>query len=151
MLNSLGVNCIRVLPQNGVFSWGARTLAGADGSESEYKYISVRRLALYIEESVERGTKWAVFEPDDEPLWAQIRFSVGAFLHTLFREGALQGRTEREAYFVKCGRETMTQEDIDSGRVIIEVGFAPLKPAEFVVITIGQWAAPASNALQRRA
>jgi phage tail sheath protein FI len=140
VLNSLGVNCLRALRDDGVFSWGARTLAGADGSGSEYKYISVRRLELYIEQSVQRGTKWAVFEPDDEPLWAQIRLNVGAFLYTLFREGALQGRTEREAYFVKCGHDTMSQEDVDAGRVIIEIGFAPLKPAEFVVITIGQWA-----------
>ncbi len=104
----------------------------------EYKYIPVRRLALFLEESLYRGTQWAVFEPNDEPLWAQIRLNLGAFMHTLFSQGAFQGRTPRDAYFVKCDKETTTQNDIDLGRVNIVVGFAPLKPAEFVIIKIQQ-------------
>ena len=98
----------------------------------------MRRIALFIEESLYRGLKWVVFEPNDEPLWAQIRLNVGAFMHDLFRQGAFQGTTPREAYFVKCDEETTTQDDIDRGIVNIVVGFAPLKPAEFVVIKIQQ-------------
>jgi Phage tail sheath protein FI len=98
----------------------------------------VRRLALYIEESLFRGTQWVVFEPNDEPLWAQIRLNVGAFLQNLFRQGAFQGSTPRDAYFVKCDRETTTPNDVNSGRVNIHVGFAPVRPAEFVLIQIQQ-------------
>ncbi len=98
----------------------------------------MRRTALYIEESLFRGTKWVVFEPNDEPLWAQIRLNVGAFMHNLFRQGAFQGTTPREAYFVKCDKETTTQNDIDRGIVNIVVGFAPLKPAEFVIVKLQQ-------------
>ena len=116
----------------------ARTLRGADQLADEYKYVPVRRLALFLEESLFRGTQWVVFEPNDEPLWAQIRLNVGAFLQGLFRQGAFQGKTPREAYFVKCDRETTTQTDINSGIVNIVVGFAPLQPAEFVVISIQQ-------------
>jgi uncharacterized protein len=137
-LNPLGVNCIRVLPVYGSVAWGARTLRGADSMTSEYKYIPIRRLALYIEESLYRGTQWVVFEPNDEPLWAQIRLNLGAFMHGLFRLGAFQGSTPREAYFVKCDKETTTQNDINKGVVNILVGFAPLKPAEFVIIKIQQ-------------
>ena len=100
----------------------------------------MRRTALYIEESFYRGTQWVVFEPNDELLWAQIRLNVGAFMHNMFRQGAFQGTKPREAYFVRCDKETTTQNDIDLGRVNIEVGFAPLKPAEFVVIKIQQMA-----------
>jgi len=100
----------------------------------------VRRTALFIEESLYRGTKWVVFEPNDEPLWAQIRLNIGAFMHNLFRQGAFQGSTPREAYFVKCDKETTTQNDINLGIVNIVVGFAPLKPAEFVVIKLQQMA-----------
>jgi phage tail sheath protein FI len=107
---------------------------------NEWKYVPVRRTALYIEESLYRGTKWVVFEPNDEPLWAQIRLSVGAFMHNLFRQGAFQGSSPRQAYLVKCDSETTTQNDIDLGVVNILVGFAPLKPAEFVVIQITQLA-----------
>jgi phage tail sheath protein FI len=139
-LNPLGVNCIRALPVFGPVSWGARTLRGADALTSEWKYIPVRRLALYIEESLYRGTQWVVFEPNDEPLWSQIRLNLGAFMHTLFRQGAFQGRTPREAYLVKCDRDTTTQDDINRGIVNIVVGFAPLKPAEFVIIKIQQLA-----------
>jgi phage tail sheath protein FI len=137
-LNPLGVNCLRNFPVVNNIVWGARTLAGADRMASEWKYIPVRRLALYIEESLYRGTQWVVFEPNDEPLWAQIRLNVGAFMNGLFRQGAFQGRTPREAYFVKCDKETTTQADINQGIVNILVGFAPLKPAEFVIIKISQ-------------
>ena len=139
-LNPLGVNCLRVFPVFGAIAWGARTLRGADQITSEYKYIPVRRLALYLEESLYRGSKWVVFEPNDEPLWAQIRLNFGAFMHGLFRQGAFQGKSPREAYFVKCDKETTTQTDINLGIVNILVGFAPLKPAEFVVIKIQQMA-----------
>lgn len=139
-LKSLGVNCLRTFPVIGRVVWGARTLLGADQLTSEWKYVHVRRLALYIEESLSRGTQWVVFEPNDEPLWAQIRLNVDAFMQTLFREGAFQGRTPKEAYFVKCDKETTTQDDTNRGVVNILVGFAPLKPAEFVIIRIQQMA-----------
>lgn len=137
-LNPLGVNCLRAFPEIGRVVWGARTMRGADSLASEWKYVPVRRLALFIEESLFRGTQWVVFEPNDEPLWAQIRLNLGAFMQNLFRQGAFQGRSPREAYFVKCDSETTTQNDIDLGIVNIIVGFAPLKPAEFVVIKIQQ-------------
>ena len=137
VLNPRGINTIRVFP-NGIVNWGARTMDGDDDFGSEYKYIPVRRLALYIEESLYRGLKWVVFEPNDEPLWAQIRLNVGAFMHNLFRQGAFQGTTKKDAYFVKCDSETTTQNDIDLGRVNIWVGFAPLKPAEFVILYLQQ-------------
>jgi phage tail sheath protein FI len=139
-LNPLGVNCLRVMPAAGRVVWGSRTLRGADQLADEYKYIPVRRTALYIEESLYRGLKWVVFEPNDEPLWAQIRLNVGAFMHNLFRQSAFQGKTPREAYFVKCDHETTTQNDINLGIVNIVVGFAPLKPAEFVIIKLQQMA-----------
>ena len=138
ILNSQGVNCLRWFPVYGFVSWGARTLLGSDDAGSEYKYVAVRRTALYLEESLLRGLQWVVFEPNDEPLWAQIRLNVGAFMQDLFRKGAFQGKTPHDAYFVKCDGETTTQEDIDRGIVNIVVGFAPLKPAEFVVITVQQ-------------
>jgi phage tail sheath protein FI len=139
-LNPLGLNVLRNFPIFGGVVWGARTLEGADQMASEWKYIPVRRIALYIEESLFQGLKWVVFEPNDEPLWAQIRLNVGAFMQNLFRQGAFQGTTPRDAYFVKCDKETTTQNDIDRGIVNIVVGFAPLKPAEFVVIKIQQMA-----------
>ncbi|MBK1732867.1 phage tail sheath family protein [Thiococcus pfennigii] len=140
VLNPLGLNCLRTFPVTGHVVWGARTLAGADQLASEWKYLPVRRLALYLEESLYRGTQWVVFEPNDEPLWSQIRLNVGAFMQGLFRQGAFQGRSPREAYFVRCDRETTTQNDINAGVVNILVGFAPLKPAEFVVIRVQQMA-----------
>jgi phage tail sheath protein FI len=139
-LNPLGVNCLRAFPVTGRVVWGSRTLEGADRLASDWKYIPVRRTALFIEESLYRGTQWVVFEPNDEPLWAQIRLNVGAFMQNLFRLGAFQGKTPREAYLVKCDKETTTQNDINLGIVNILVGFAPLKPAEFVVIKIQQLA-----------
>lgn len=140
VLNPLGINCLRRFPVIGPVIWGARTLRGADVLADEYKYVPVRRLALYIEESLYRGTQWVVFEPNDAPLWAQIRLNVGAFMHNLFRQGAFQGSTPRDAYLVKCDSETTTQNDINLGIVNIVVGFAPLKPAEFVIIKIQQLA-----------
>lgn len=140
VLNPLAVNCLRSFPVTGRVVWGSRTLVGADQLASEWKYLPVRRTALFIEESLYRGTQWVVFEPNDEPLWAQIRLNVGAFMQNLFRQGAFQGSSPREAYFVKCDRETTTQNDINLGIVNILVGFAPLKPAEFVVIKLQQMA-----------
>lgn len=139
-LNPLGVNCLRIFPVIGRVVWGARTLEGADQLASEWKYVPVRRTALFIEESLYRGTQWVVFEPNDEPLWAQIRLNIGAFMQNLFRQGAFQGKTPQEAYFVKCDKDTTTQNDINLGIVNIVVGFAPLKPAEFVVIKLQQMA-----------
>ncbi len=137
-LNQLGINCLRSFGPAGRVVWGARTLRGADRLADEWKYVPVRRTALFIEESLFRGTQWVVFEPNDAPLWGQIRLSVGAFLNSLFRQGAFKGKTPQEAYLVKCDGETTTQNDIDLGVVNIVVGFAPLKPAEFVVIKFQQ-------------
>lgn len=138
-LNSLGINCLRTFPNQGHLVWGARTLEGDDqDASSERKYIPVRRLALFIEESIKRGTEWARFEPNGEPLWAELRASVGEFMHNLFLQGAFQGIKPQEAYFVKCDSQTTTRNDIDSGVLNILVGFAPLKPAEFVVLRIQQ-------------
>jgi len=139
-LNPLGINCLRNLPVFGRVIWGSRTLEGDDRQASEWKYIPVRRTALFIEESLYRGLQWVVFEPNDEPLWSQIRLNVGAFMHNLFRQGAFQGQTPKDAYFVKCDKETTTQNDINLGVVNIVVGFAPLKPAEFVIIKLQQMA-----------
>ena len=137
-LNELGINCLRAFPAAGQVVWGARTLRGADQLADQNKYIPVRRTTLFLEESLFRGLQWAVFEPNDEPLWSAIRLNVGAFMQTLFRQGAFQGASSREAYFVKCDSETTTQNDIDLGIVNVIVGFAPLKPAEFVIISIQQ-------------
>ena len=139
-LNPIGVNVLRSLPVFGLVSWGARTLNGSDQAASEWKYVPVRRTALYIEQTLYNSLKWVVFEPNDEPLWAQIRLAVGGFMNTLFRQGAFQGKTPRDAYLVKCDSETTTQQDINAGVVNILVGFAPLKPAEFVVVQIQQLA-----------
>jgi phage tail sheath protein FI len=138
VLNPKAVNCLRTFPVYGTVIWGARTLQGNDEIGSEWKYVPVRRTALFLEESLYRALKWVVFEPNDEPLWAQIRLNVGAFMHDLFRQGAFQGSTPQQAYFVKCDKETTTQNDINRGIVNIVVGFAPLKPAEFVIIQIQQ-------------
>jgi uncharacterized protein len=138
LLNPVAINCLRTFPLIGSVVWGSRTMDGFDSNGSEWKYIPVRRVALFIEESLYRGLKWVVFEPNDEPLWAQIRLNVGAFMHNLFRQGAFQGASPRDAYFVKCDSDTTTQNDIDLGIVNVLVGFAPLKPAEFVIIRIQQ-------------
>ncbi len=138
LLNPVAVNCLRTFPNIGRTVWGARTLKGSDQLSDDYKYVSVRRLALFIEESLFRGTQWAVFEGNDEPLWAQIRLSVGSFMQRLFLQGAFQGASPKEAYFVRCDASTTTSDDINRGIVNIVVGFAPLQPAEFVVISIQQ-------------
>ena len=138
LLNPLGLNCFRTFPGYGSVLWGARTLAGADALASQWKYVPVRRMALFLEQSLYRGTQWVVFEPNDEPLWAAIRLNVSSFMQTYFLKQAFQGQTADEAYFVKCDSETTTQTDIDNGIVNILVGFAPLQPAEFVVIQIEQ-------------
>ncbi|BAY09383.1 phage tail sheath subtilisin-like domain-containing protein [Calothrix sp. NIES-2098] len=140
VLNPLGINCLRTFPAYGTIVWGARTRQGADQDASEWKYIPVRRLTLFLEESLYRGTQWVVFEPNDEPLWAQIRLNIGAFMNNLFRQGAFQGKSPKEAYFVKCDSETTTQNDINLGIVNIVIGFAPLKPAEFVILKFQQMA-----------
>lgn len=139
-LNPLGVNCLRSSPGAGITAWGARTRNGNDRLADQWKYLPVRRTALFIEESLYRGTQWVVFEPNDAALWAAIRLNVGAFMSTLFRQGAFAGTTPRDAFFVKCDAETTTPADVDAGIVNIVVGFAPLKPAEFVVIVLEQMA-----------
>ena len=138
VLNRQGVNCIRVLPNGSVVNWGARTMDGGDDTGSEWKYVPIRRFALFLEESLYRGTRWAVFEPNDEPLWANLRLNINAFLFSLFRQQAFQGTSPQEAYYVRCDATTTTQDDRNKGIVNIEIGFAPLKPAEFVVIKIQQ-------------
>jgi len=135
-LNAAAVDCLRVFLGQGPVVWGARTQAGSDGSGSEWTYVPVRRLALFLEQSIGRGVQWAVLEPNAEPLWARLRLAVGAFLHAQFAAGAFQGAEPRDAYFVKCGADTTTEADLQAGVVNIVVGFAPLKPAEFVVLTI---------------
>jgi phage tail sheath protein FI len=137
-LNPLGINCLRQLPAAGCVVWGARTTVGDDRLASQWKYLPVRRTALFIEESLYRGIQWAVFEPNDEPLWSALRLNIGVFMHNLFRQGAFQGQSPRDAYFVQCDSSTTTQSDIDRGIVNIIVGFAPLKPAEFIVLYIQQ-------------
>jgi phage tail sheath protein FI len=139
-LNPLGLNCLRMMPVYGPVLWGARTLVGSDAEANQWKYVPVRRLALFIEQSLIQGMQWAVFEPNDEPLWASIRLNVGSFMNQLFRQGAFQGKTPADAYLVKCDSETTAPADIARGVVNVLVGFAPLTPAEFVVIQIEQLA-----------
>ncbi len=134
-LNPKGVNVLRYFPGRGNLVWGARTMA----YDPDWKYVNVRRLFIFVEESIEEATQWVVFEPNDEPLWARVRRSVGDFLTRLWMDGMLQGRSKEEAFFVKCDRTTMTQADIDNGKLIMVIGIAPVKPAEFVIFRIGQW------------
>jgi hypothetical protein len=133
-----GVNSIREIPGAGIIPWGARLLSGITRGDPEWKYVNIRRQLIYLERSIDEGLAWVVFEPNDEPLWARIRQSVGAFLFGLWREGAFAGRHAGEAYFVRCGPDTMTQDEIDAGVVNVLVGFAPLRPAEFIIIRIQQ-------------
>ena len=144
-LNQHGINGLRAFPVHGHVVWGAVTLNGSDVRASDWKYVPVRRLALFMEESLFRGTRWAVFEPNDVPLWAELRLAIGSFMHRLFRQGAFQGSSPRKAYLVKCDAETTTQADIDRGVVNVLIGFAPLKPAEFVIIKLQQLAAQAGQ------
>jgi phage tail sheath protein FI len=138
LLNPLGINCLRSIPALGHMIWGARTMQGDNRRASEWKYLSVRRTALFIEQSLHRSLQWVVFEGNDETLWSAIRLSVGSFMSELYRSGAFRGESSDQAYFVKCDHETTTQADIERGRVKLYVGFAPLKPAEFVIIKIGK-------------
>jgi len=135
ILNPKGINCIRTFPGRGIRVWGARTTS----SDALWKYINVRRLFLYIEESIEEGTQWVVFEPNDEKLWGRVRATITEFLTRVWRDGALMGAKAEEAFFVKCDRTTMTQDDIDNGRFICIIGIAPVKPAEFVIFRIAQF------------
>jgi phage tail sheath protein FI len=135
ILNPRGVNCLRVFPGRGILVWGARTLS----INRLWQYIAIRRLFNYIEESIKRGTQWVVFEPNDEKLWARVRATITQFLTRVWKDGALMGTKPEEAFFVKCDRTTMTQDDIDNGRLICTIGIAPVKPAEFVIFRIVQW------------
>jgi phage tail sheath protein FI len=139
ILNSEGINTFRDVPGQGVLLWGARTLS----PDSEWKYINVRRFLIYLEHSIEQGTQWATFEPNDERLWANIRSAIEDFLLGVWRDGGLFGTKPEEAFFVRCDRTTMTQNDLDNGRLVCLVGVAPTKPAEFVIFRIGQWTADA--------
>lgn len=139
VLNPLGINCIRALPNRGIRVWGARTLS----SDPEWKYVNIRRYFLYLEASIDRGTQWAVFEPNGEALWANVRSTISDFLYNEWVSGALLGSTPKEAFFVHCDRSTITQNDLDNGRLICLIGVAALKPAEFVIFRIGQKTADA--------
>jgi len=135
LLNPIGINALRFFPERGNRVWGARTLS----SESAWKYINVRRLFIYVEASIDNGTQWVVFEPNDQTLWARVRQTITDFLTTTWRSGALQGTTADQAFFVKCDMTTMTQDDLDNGRLICLIGIAPVKPAEFVIFRIQQY------------
>lgn len=140
LLNPLGINCIRNFPNRGIRIWGARTLVEPD--KTEWRYISVRRLMSYIAKSIELGTQWAVFEPNDEDLWARVRRTVSNFLERIWREGALFGATPEQAFYVKCDAELNPPETMILGRLYIEVGVCPVRPAEFVIFRISQWNGP---------
>ncbi len=141
VLNPEGINALRLFEGRGSRVWGARTIS----SDPEWKYVNVRRLFIYIEHSMDKGTQWAVFEPNNHRLWANIRSTVEDFLLVLWKQGALMGETPEEAFFVRCDRTTMTQNDLDNGRLICLVGVAPTKPAEFVIFRVGQWTADAQS------
>jgi|FLYN01.1.fsa_nt_gi phage tail sheath protein FI len=140
-LNPIGVNAIRAFPGRGIRVWGARTLS----SDPSWRYINVRRLFNMIEKSIENGTQWVVFEPNDENLWARVRRDISAFLKLVWRSGALFGSTPEQAFYVKCDEETNPLEVRDVGQMIVEVGLAPVKPAEFVIFRISQWAGPSTE------
>jgi phage tail sheath protein FI len=148
VLNPHAVNCIRIFPQFGDVVWGARTLAGSDQADSDWTYVPVRRLALYIETSVRDGTKWATFEPNDARLWSELNRSIGAFMQALFAQGAFKGQSAAESYFVQCDAQNNPPSGIDQGIVNITIGFAPVKPAEFVIIQIQQIAGQTGGAGQ---
>jgi uncharacterized protein len=133
-LNPRGVNVIREFPGRGIRVWGARTMS----SDSLWKYINVRRLFIFLERSIDQGTQWVVFEPNDDQLWSNVADTIRVFLRNQWRQGALLGSTEHEAFVVRCDRTTMTQDDILNGRLICEIGVAPVRPAEFVIFKIAQ-------------
>jgi phage tail sheath protein FI len=137
VLNPAGINCFRFIEGRGMRLWGARTIS----SDPEWKYVNLRRYLAYLERSIEQGTQWVVFEPNGEVLWANVRRAVEDFLFGEWRSGGLLGDMPEKAYFVKCDRSTMTQNDLDNGRLICLVGVAMLRPAEFVIFRIGQWTA----------
>jgi phage tail sheath protein FI len=138
-LNAGGINCFRSLEGRGLLLWGARTISSAP----EWKYVNIRRYLTYLEQSIEGGTQWVVFEPNDERLWAQVRHLIESFLHREWRKGALVGDTPEKAYLARCDRTTMSQNDIDNGRLVCTIGVAPVHPAEFMIFRIGQWTASA--------
>jgi len=140
-LNPIGVNCIRAFPGRGIRVWGARTLS----SDPAWRYLNVRRLFNFVEKSIENGTQWVVFEPNDYSLWARVKRDVTAFLRTVWRDGALFGLSPAEAFYVKCDQELNPPEVRDQGRLIIEIGMCPVKPAEFVIFRISQWAGPSAG------
>jgi phage tail sheath protein FI len=142
LLNPNGINCIRPFGTRGIRVWGARTLS----SDASWRYVNVRRLFTYIEESILRGTQWIVFEPNDLDLWQRVKRTINAFLIGLWRQGALLGATPEQAFYVKCDAETNPAESIDEGRLTVEIGIAPVKPAEFVIFRISQWQGGASTA-----
>jgi uncharacterized protein len=144
LLNQRGINCLRPFPGKPAVVWGARTRHGADSLADDWKYIPVRRTALLITQSLREGLTWVVFEPNDEPLWASIRSEISAFMQGLFRQGAFQGQSASEAWFVQCGHNTTTPADVASGIINVVIGFAPLKPAEFVIVTMSLTVAPAA-------
>ena len=141
VLNPEGINALRTFPERGDRVWGARTMS----SDPEWRYVNVRRLFIYLEHSIDKATQWVVFEPNNEALWASVRQSVEDFLLATWRTGALMGTKPEEAYFVRCDRTTMTQNDLDNGRLICLIGVAPTYPAEFVIFRIGQWTADAQQ------
>ena len=139
VLNPEGINALRFFPGRSNRVWGARTMS----SDPEWKYVNVRRLFIYLEHSIDKSTQWAVFEPNNEALWANVRQTIADFLLVTWRTGALMGTKPEEAFFVRCDRTTMTQNDLDNGRLICLIGVAPTYPAEFVIFRIGQWTADA--------
>jgi len=141
VLNPAGVNCFRFFEGRGFRLWGARTMS----SDSEWKYVNIRRYFAYLEHSIDKGTQWAVFEPNGPLLWANVRGTIDEFLFNEWQNNALMGDKPEKAYFVKCDRTTMTQSDLDNGRLVCLIGVAPLYPAEFVIFRIGQWTADAKR------
>lgn len=140
-LNPEGINCFRFFEGRGFRLWGARTMS----ADPDWKYVNVRRYFSYLEHSIDKGTQWVVFEPNGEALWAQVRATISDFLINEWVKGALLGDRPEKAFFVRCDRSTMTQDDIDNGRLVCLIGMAPLKPAEFVILRIGQWTADAAG------
>ena len=140
-LNLAGINCLRSFAGRGNLVWGARTLA----SDPTWKYVNIRRLFIYLEKSIEEATQWVVFEPNNGMLWARVKQTISNFLTNVWRDGALMGTSPEEAFFVRCGRDTMTQTDIDNGKLIVQIGVSPTKPAEFVIFEIAQWTGDANN------
>lgn len=136
VLNPEGISCLRSFPRRGIVVWGGRTRAGQDALASEWKYVNVRRLALFLERSIAGGLQWTVFEPNGEGLWENVRDTIESFLFGLWRQGAFAGSSAAMGFFVRCDRSTISQDDIDNGRLVCQIGFAPLKPAEFVIIRI---------------